>query len=169
MLHCTDQHAGPSNPWPPDQSEPSSRPTGSPTPDRVTFSLPNLTKRTPFDRYRQRSRADATDPSPSLDPYRFTYQKLGVTAEEFQRRVEEEVDDLLTEIDTNRREALLETLPFERPISKDDFLRRFNPNDQPPSGSNIGNYMWAADLGRCRLNFDFDFTTDDISILNAYD
>ena len=147
---------------------PVSRPIGSPTPVRVTLTLPNPPKRTPFDRYRKRNTTES-DPSLSLDPYRFTYQKLGVSAEEFKLRAEEEVDDLLKEIDNNRRTALLETLPFERPLSKDDYLRQFNPSAQPPSGSNIGNYMWAADLGRCRFNFDFDFATDDISILNAYD
>ena len=29
--------------------------------------------------------------------------------------------------------------------------------------------MWAVDLGRTRFNFDFNFNTDDIHVLDAYD
>ena len=59
----------------------------SPIPDRVTFTLPNRPKRMPFDRYRQKRLPPVADTSSSLDPYRFTHQKMGLTAEEFNRRV----------------------------------------------------------------------------------
>lgn len=130
---------------------------------------PNPIKRTPFDRYRNKQPTPTAEPSSSLDPYRFVHQKLGITAEEFNCRVDEEIEDLLKEIENNRRTELLESLPFERQLSKDDFLTFARANPQPITGSNIGNHAWAADLSRYRFNFDFDFATDDISILNAYD
>ena len=142
---------------------------GLPTQPRVTLMPHNPPKRTPYDRYRNKHRTPEAEPSTSLDPYRFTHQKLGVTADEFQKRVEDEVDELFKEIESSRRAELLESLPFERPISKDEYLRISHASKEPASGSRIGNYMWAADLGHCRFNFDFDFATDDISILNAYD
>jgi hypothetical protein len=93
---------------------------------------------------------------------------VGLTAEEFQREVHKEIDDLLTEIDTTRRTALLENLPIERPLSKEECFEIFGRGDTI-TGSRIGNFMWATDLDRNRFNFDFDFATDDLSILNAYD
>lgn len=40
---------------------------------------------------------------------------------------------------------------------------------QLTTGSMLGMYLWAADLGTARFNFDFDWERDDINIFNAYD
>lgn len=126
--------------------------------------LPNPPRRTPFDHYR----AKATT-TPTLDPYRFTHQKFGLTAAEFEIEFTNDIDNLLREIDTNRHKDLLDNIPFECPLSKEDCLGLFRTNGQPTLGSLLGVYRWAADLGTSRFNFEFDLDIDDFSILDAYD
>lgn len=53
-------------------------------------------------------------------------------------------------------------------MTKEDCLRLFR-DDMPPPGPLLGVYRWATNLGRTRFNFDFNFDTDDINLLNAYD
>jgi hypothetical protein len=135
----------------------------SPSSDRITSTAPPHTarasiinstttlapppfrvRRTPFDRYKPHSRTwPEQDPGP--DPYRFVYQKLGITATEFEDRVNTEIEELFQEIENERRQALLETLPFERPLSKDDCLRLFSSSATPQTGSTIGILRWASE------------------------
>lgn len=79
------------------------------------------------------------------------------------------MDELLKEIEDNRRQELLEALPFERPLSKEECLRMIDTSGVFTSGSTLGMFEWAADLNRTRFNFDFDFTKEGIDLLNAYD
>lgn len=132
--------------------------------DRVTFTLPHRPLPSPFERYKATA---ATTPEP--DPYRFIHRRLGLTAAEFDAKVSQDVDELLKEIEDNRRQELLEALPFERPLSKEECLRMIDTSGVFTSGSTLGMFEWAADLNRTRFNFDFDFTKEGIDLLNAYD
>lgn len=61
---------------------------------------------------------------------------------EFEERIAQDVDELLQEIEDERRQALLETLPYERILSKVDCRRLFNLG-VPTSGSLLGVHRWA--------------------------
>jgi hypothetical protein len=109
------------------------------TTSRTTLSLPQWTQRTPFDKYK-----GITSPQPLTNPYRFIHRKLGITAAEFDAKVAQEIDDLLQEIENERRQALLESLPLGCALSKADCRKLF---PQPPaSGSLLGVYNWAHDI-----------------------
>ena len=113
---------------------------GTQTNPSTTLAPPPTFKRTPFDRYK-RTHLPETGP----DPYRFVHEKLGVSAAEFKDRVNEELDDLFQEIETERRQSLLETLPYERTLSKDDCLRLFSSPRTPRTGSVLGVLRWASE------------------------
>ena len=74
------------------------------------------------------------------------HQKLGGLTSEFEDKINEEIEDLFQEIENERRQALLETLPFERVLSKEDCLRIFNSSDTPRTGSVLGVLIWASEL-----------------------
>ena len=131
--------------------------------DRATFTLPDRPRGSPIDHYRA-SAAQA----PAPDPRRFAHRRMGLTAAEFDTEVSREVDELLLEIDTRRRQELQESLPCI-PISKDEYCRRMEASGAITSGTQLGNYEWAANLNRTRLNFEIDFTPESIALLNAYD
>ena len=133
-----------------------------PQPDRVTFTVPFRCLGSPLDRYKA-SASKALEP----DPYRFVQAKLGLSAAEFDQRVTNDIDKLLTEIEHNIRQELLEQMSFERVLSKEDCFRMLS-RQQHTTGSMLGMYLWAADLGTAHYNFDFDWERDDINILNAY-
>ena len=138
-------------------------PTHQPA-DRVTFTIPHSPQRLPFEYY-QATAARAPEP----DPLRFIHRRLGLTAAAFDALVSQDVDDLLKEIEHNRRQELLEALPFERPLSKEECLRMIDTSAVFTSGTLLGMYEWAADLNNSRLNFDMELTRENIDLLNAYD
>ena len=106
----------------------------------ATLAPPIQRKRTPFDRYR-----GITHKEPELDPYRFVHQRLGVSASEFKDKINDEIDDLFQEIERERRQSLLETLPFEKALSKEDCLRIFSSPNTPQTGSVLGILRWASE------------------------
>lgn len=109
--------------------------------DRVTFTHPQLTTRTPFDRYRA-----SCAPAPRPDPFLIAQRHGGVSAEVLEALVTQEIDidDLLVEIETTRRQELLERLPFERRLSKEDCLQMFRNNELPVTGALAGVFLWAT-------------------------
>ena len=122
-----------------------------------------------------RFRASAA-PAPQLNPHRFKRHALGISQEEFDVHVAREVIEALTELAEERRRAREPTPPAADlspplvPLSKDECLRRFFPgNVRPTTGPMLGVFSWALDLGSTRFSFDFNFDTDDIMLLNAYD
>lgn len=122
---------------PPNQARQSALPTPSGS-ARVTLTHP--WRRTPFDRYR-----GFETPDPPPNPYRHVQQQLGLSEQEFEARIAQDIDELFQEIEDERRQALLETLPYERILSKADCRRMFNPNE-PPSGSLFGIFRWAFEI-----------------------
>ena len=52
---------------------------------------------------------------------------------------------MFQEIENERRQALLETLPYERPLTQVDCRNLFRFGN-PPSGSLLGVYRWAFDI-----------------------
>ena len=56
----------------------------------------------------------------------------------------------------------------ERIISKDECYRMLS-DKVLTSGSMLGMYKWAANLGTARYNFEMEWTPENISLLNAYD
>ena len=85
--------------------------------DRVTFTHPQETRRTLFDHYRA---SCALAPGP--DSFSIAQRRLGISAEALENAITHEIDNLLLEIETTRRRELLEQLPFERHLSKEDCL-----------------------------------------------
>lgn len=131
--------------------------------DRVTFTTPHRPRGSLLSRYQASA---STEPTPN--PYRFIQNKLGLTKAEFHEKTSEDVNDL-ADIELNRRQEFLEPLPYERVLTKEDCLQMFHENGQPTSGSFLGVYKWAADLGHSRFNFEWDWNKDDINVMNAYD
>ena len=139
--------------------------------DRVTLA-PHFPVQASF---MDRFRASAA-PAPQLNPHRFKRHALGISQEEFDVHVAREVIEALTELAEERRRAREPTPPAADlspplvPLSKDECLRRFFPgNVRPTTGPMLGVFSWALDLGSTRFNFDFNFDTDDVMLLNAYD
>lgn len=116
--------------------------------DRVTFSHDERERRTPFDRYKA-----TCAPAPASNPLRPAHLRLGVSEEAFAVAVSLEIDELLTEIEATRRLELLEELPLERCLSKEDCLRMFASGELSATGSLAGVYRWAANI---------DLDTDDV-------
>lgn len=109
--------------------------------DRRTLTLPFFNRTTPFERYKH---PHPVEPPPS--PFHFAHKKLGVPELQLREQILHEVDELLREIDKERRQALLESLPIDRALSKDDCLQLFSATGTPPAGALRGVYCWAADL-----------------------
>ena len=139
------------------------------TGDRVTLAPP--IRASFLDRFR------ASDVrAPRSTPHRSRLRELGISQEEFDVQVAREVDEALAELAEERRQVREPSPPTTElplplvPLTKDECLRRFFPgNVRPSTGPMVGVYNWAADLGWTRFNFDFNFDTDDINLLNAYD
>ena len=139
------------------------------TGDRVTLAPP--IRASFLDRFR------ASDVrAPRSTPHRSRLRELGISQEEFDVQVAREVDEALAELAEERRQVREPSPPTTElplplvPLTKDECLRRFFPgNVRPSTGPMVGVYSWAADLGWTRFNFDFNFDTDDINLLNAYD
>ena len=101
---------------------------------------------------------------------------MGITQEELEARIDIKVEEALTELASARcsPSALHPAEPSQQlhatmvPLTKEDCLRLFR-DDMPPPGPLLGIYRWAVDLGRTRYNFDFNFDTDNISLLDTYD
>ena len=109
--------------------------------DHTTLTLPLFHRSTPLERYKYHL---PVEPPPS--PFRFAHTKLGLTESEFGEQMANEIDALLQEIDIERRQALLEDLPLNRALSKEDCLQFFSATAIPPAGALRGVYCWAADL-----------------------
>ena len=147
----------------PRASEPLLPHTADSIPDRVTFTCPQRVKRSPFGGYKP----TATNEQ-AFDSTRFLHRRLGISAETFENELSHEIDEVLREIETKRRQELLENLPLKQP-SQEEARRLLQSMDLSTSGALYESYRWAAGLGTTRFNFDFDFDRDDISILDAYD
>ena len=106
---------------------------------RITLTPPQINPATPLERYKNPCREE----TPS--PFRFAQKKLGIPEHLIKNHVTQEIDDLLQEIDQERRQALLETLPIDRALSKDDCIQFFSATGIPPAGALRGVYCWAAD------------------------
>ena len=78
-------------------------------------------------------------------PYRLIAEKLGLTDAEFEDKITTDIDELLSEIEEERRQALLECLPFERVLTKADCHRIFSAPDAPQTGSTLGILRWASE------------------------
>jgi hypothetical protein len=107
---------------------------------RVTLTHPQQQYFTLRDKYK-----GLAPPEPQPNPYRFIQRKLGLSEQEFDARITQDIDELMHEIEMERREALLESLPFGRTLSKEDCRKLFKPNF-PPSGSLFGVFQWAYGL-----------------------
>ena len=121
-------------------------PQSSSVRSQVGRSRPTLTL--PFHRYKSplERRKDKTPQEPQPNPYRFIQRKLGLTETEFDNRLTQDIDELLQEIENERRLALLESLPCGRVLTKDDCKQLFPLSRPPTSGSLLGIYSWAHDL-----------------------
>ena len=133
--------------------------------DRITFTSPTTRRRSPFARYYHMPE----DP-PVPNTNRFALARLGISAEELQRRAAQEATEELTRI---RLECQLESLTsppgFQRILTKEDCLLLFTATGVPPPGPLLGIYRWAANLGVSRYNFEIEDDCNDFSFMNAYD
>jgi hypothetical protein len=141
-------------------------------PDRPTFFHFSPVKRSPFAHY-LKTPIEAR-PSPVFP----THRRLGLTEEAFEVRLKAEIDEFLL---TAEAECRRDKEPVNNPpsssvpsqtlpvLSKDEAFRFVEALGFPKTGPLLGVAWWAADIGRTRFNFDFNFDRDDLSILNAYD
>jgi hypothetical protein len=107
--------------------------------DRTTLINPIRGRRSPFDNYRVDSNHNSEPHPPD-----WVLRKLGLSRDEFESEITSEIDDLLQEIETNRRQELLESLPCDRVLSKVDCLDLFQNTGIPPPGPLLGVYNWAS-------------------------
>ena len=109
-------------------------------PSRTTFINSTWVRRSPFGSYKA-----PTETTSEPNPYRFVHRKLGLSESEFEDKITNDIDKLLQEIETHRRQELLETLPFERVLSQEDCLQMFAQSGVPTSGALLGVYKWATE------------------------
>jgi hypothetical protein len=106
---------------------------------RTTLINPVPTRHSPFGGYKTHTR----EPLPL--PLRLAQQRLGISEEELERRIADEIDELFQEIGQEHRLVLLETLPFERVLSKEDCIRMFSAPGTSVEGHRLGILKWATD------------------------
>lgn len=99
---------------------------------------------------------------------------MGITEEEVITQAACEVDEVLrTSLAEQRLERIFPpesvACPTPRILTKEDCLQLFFTTGVPTSGSLLGVYCWAADLGHARYNCDLPPDTTDFSFMNAYD
>ena len=166
MFLSTPSHQGDG---PPHQERASTSQETFPRPDRVTLCPPSLLPHSLLDNYKA-----TAAPAPVPNPYRFHLKRLGITETEFETRIATEVEETLLDLANKRRldrlfaDEIMITHPLV-PLTKADCLRYFDRVGLPSTGALFGVYLWATDRDVARFNFDFNFDTDDISILDAYD
>ena len=130
-------------------------------PARTTLEPPASIQRTPFDHYEA-----GPAPAPGENPYRFIQRKLGISAQAFTERINQEVEELLQELE---KEKVQEAGPSEKVLSKNECYQMLKDKELT-TGTLLGNYRWAADLGRAKWNFEMpNWDPETINLLNAYD
>ena len=136
-------------------------------PDRVTLTHPGRPTGSLLDRYKA-----TAEEAPRPNPKCFILQRLGLTEAEFEKRVTEEVNDLLKESLLERRLAqIFDPSPqaVPRVLTREDCHTLFAATGIPTSGSLLGVYWWMVGLSTARFNFDMEWTPENIELLNAYD
>jgi hypothetical protein len=146
--------------------------SSSPLSPRVTLRSP--IRLTPFDHYWHKP------PSLERNHYEYSCRKLGITEEKLRESFNEDIDSLLREIEEVRTsseatptpstfEHAPAAAPVERVLSKDECFLMLQGRELN-TGSLLGMYLWAADLGRARYwNFEMNWDQESIEKLNAYD
>jgi hypothetical protein len=141
-----------------------------PQPDIPTLMPPGPSWRTPFDHYKH-----SAENAPQPDPYRFVHKRLGLTAAEFNAKVTEEINESLR---AAQAERCLERIfppatgnqePLPRILTKEDCLAFFNATGHPTTGSLLGVWRWAADLGIPRFNLMEDLDEHNLYLINDLD
>ena len=118
-----------------------------PAPDRATPTAPSRFHGSPLDRYKASASTEL-----ELDPFRFTQAN--------EQRVHNDIDELLTEIEHSRCQELLEKMPFDCALHKEDCLRLWNRH-RLTTGSLLGMYLWDSDS-------DLDWERDDLHVIHAH-
>ena len=114
--------------------------SGHVLPSITTLTPPYSSQRSLVARYKGKEALTIRPP-----PYRFLCKQFGLTETEFEDKIVEEIDDMLQEIEHERRQALLETLPFERVLSKEECRRMLEASQTPLTGSQLGVLRWASE------------------------
>ena len=142
-----------------------------PAPDRITFTHPEPAKQSPFDHYKI-----TAAPQPRFSSIKAACQRMGISETEMESNASREINDLLQEIEDNRRRELSppamepEPATLAKVLSKEDYLQIFRSQGYPVTdGPLMSIYCWAADLGRTRFNFDMELKPENIQLRNAYD
>lgn len=104
----------------------------------TTLTLPHPRPRTLFDRHK-----GIAAPKSRPNSYKFILRKLGLLAKEFEDKIDQDIDELFQEIQNEQRQTLLETLPYERVLSKANCRSLFTV---PPAGLLLSIYRWAHGL-----------------------
>lgn len=134
-------------------------------PYRVTLQPPMVRGGTPFSRYY----ATAAEP-PRSNPIRPPHERLGLSEAEFDARVAQEVDEELRMMRLERqlnRITANSSPEAPRVLTREDCMIIFRATGAPTHNSLYGVWLWAADLGRTRFNFEWD--NEDYSVFDAYD
>jgi hypothetical protein len=102
---------------------------------------------------------------------------MGITAQEFEANVTQEINEIIQQANTERLlERIFPTLPNtsgadppSRILTKEDCLSLFRATGEPSSGSLLGVYRWAADLGHAKFNFEKELEDHEFHFLDEYD
>lgn len=140
-------------------------------PDRPTFFHFAPARPSPSARFDKNQVEEVRPP-----PFRAVHERLGISAEEFEACLVQEIDSVLDEGRSSRTQELKSddlSSPVEmnQPLTvmtKADCLRLLG-HQALTTGSLLGMYYWAADLGWARYRYDFDLNRDDTDLLNAFD
>jgi hypothetical protein len=135
-------------------------------PARTTLAPPALSNMTPFDHYKA-----GPAPAPRDDPYIHIHRKLGISAETFDERLNQEVEELLQEIEEERMASTSHTQqeagPVERVLTEDECYRMLRDKELT-FGSMLGMYKWAVGLDRAKWNFEPKWVWESLCLLDAY-
>lgn len=137
---------------------------GTILPDRPTFFHYSTARRAPFGRY---DKSVVDHRTPPL--FQKVHERLGITEEEFDTNLRREIDELLTP-PAQKASSSSPARPSEplTVMTKADVLR-FLGNRALTSGSELGIYKWAADLGWARYRYDFNLEYNEASWLAGFD
>ena len=138
---------------------------------RVMLMPSGPSNRSPFDHYKTTAKEEPRRKPPS----RAINSSPVLTKQELQARIIREINEEIR-IDCAERHLNSFALPNingEEPppriLTKEECLSLFNVTGFPTSGSFLGVYRWAADLGHARYNFVRELDEHEYHLLNAYD
>lgn len=132
-----------------------------------------IPRRSPFGSY-----FPTVENAPRPQPNRFALRRLGLSEADLAAQTARKADEFLREANEVLCEAFVERrlarlFPSKlsstlRILTKKDCMQLFRTTGVPTTGSLMGVYRWAANLGESRYNFEEPADVHDYSFLDPY-